>query len=322
MSRPAIDWAIAGWRRYLPAWFIAGEFLLAALMLQMMGHVRFIGMKLTMVDAQSGLLNSVAAAVPAVGPDLYLRELRACAAWELACVCLCVMVVVVAIAAVLLSWKSMPVDRRPGVLAAWATFWIGLLIVAAIVIHAHGTGFDGAEAVLARVRNGQTVVRTFIDAFNVIVIVGCPIVVGATAVALLHFPSLSTPKMLAHEVAVRIDRLNLLLYLGAALLVAGTLEVWSFYSWPAAYVSDAEAARFFSLAKTMSTTIGSFFSLLLASIYVPTLLQLRIARGDRIAVEDGELSQWVRPLVNVMAILAPVLAGIPLAEVLKSTMGK
>jgi len=75
--------------------------------------------------------------------------------------------------------------------------------------------------------------------------------------------------------ALSVRRLDALLNVGAALLAAGTIEIWAFYAWPAAQMSEPGAAVFFSIAKTMSSVAGAFFSVVLISIYVPAVIVLR-----------------------------------------------
>ncbi len=294
-------------------------------MLEVMGHVKIHmslgGPWLEMVDAKSGLAARVIAARLPESPELYVRTLHSCATWELSCFALCLMVAIVGITAVILTWKSLPEPRR-----RWGWTWAGfgglIAVLTAKSIMGHGRGFDGAEAVLAIVASGNTIVRSLISAFNIVVILACPFLVAGAAVALLHAPAANSVDAAKAEISKRINYLNLLLYLSAALLVAGTMEVWSFYSWPSAYLRSPESGWFVELGKTMSTTMGSFFSLVLASVYFPTLLQLRMSRGDEVVPEDGDFSHWVRPVVNIMVILAPLLAGIPIAEILKSSMGR
>lgn len=131
---------------------------------------------------------------------------------------------------------------------------------------------------------------------------------------------------LAAALNVQSRRLQSVLFAGAAVLVAGVVEVDSLYHWALSLtnLSKEEAA-----AVTSSATVptGTFFSLFLAAAYLPAALILR-ERGMALARSalplDGPAAhgQWLQnnglgisitsQVTSLLALLGPVLAGGPL----------
>jgi hypothetical protein len=133
---------------------------------------------------------------------------------------------------------------------------------------------------------------------------------------------------LAAALNVQNRRLKTVLFAGAAVLVAGILELDSLYRWAASVAGITEpenAATLISAAAAVPT--GTFFSLFLAAVYIPAALILR-ERGTalvRIALPGAGLPEQVRwleenglttpvssQITALVALLGPVLAGGPL----------
>ncbi|HEX2079338.1 MAG TPA: hypothetical protein VHG08_16550 [Longimicrobium sp.] len=124
-------------------------------------------------------------------------------------------------------------------------------------------------------------------------------------------------------------RLQAVLFAGAAVLVAGVLEIDALYGW-AISVADLrwyprEAGRVITASATVPT--GTFFSLFLAAAYIPAALILRqqaaaLAATAVGAVAAAEQSRWLQDnglttsiatqVSSLVALLGPILAGAPL----------
>jgi hypothetical protein len=133
---------------------------------------------------------------------------------------------------------------------------------------------------------------------------------------------------LAAALHVQNRRLKTVLFAGAAVLIAGILELDSLYRWAASVAGITKpenAATLISAAAAVPT--GTFFSLFLAAVYVPAALILR-ERGAalvRIALPGAglpEQARWLEEhglttpvssqITALVALLGPVLAGGPL----------
>jgi hypothetical protein len=124
-------------------------------------------------------------------------------------------------------------------------------------------------------------------------------------------------------------RLQAVLFAGAAVLVAGVIEVDALYSWA---VSLADLTNYpdgagKAVTATAVVPTATFFSLFLAAAYIPAALILRqraatlaiiavgtTAQADRSKwLQDNGLSISISTQVSsVVALLAPILAGTPL----------
>ena len=127
--------------------------------------------------------------------------------------------------------------------------------------------------------------------------------------------------------------IRLLLYTGAAALVGGTLEVTALYQW-AVNLLDPTYARVEDskdLPQAMGLLTGSFYSLLLASIFVPTYGTLRVhaehlADNAKPTATAAERKAWLidnaidasvpRQILSILAVLSPLIAGGPVTQIL------
>ena len=128
----------------------------------------------------------------------------------------------------------------------------------------------------------------------------------------------------------RISRLQAILFVGAAALAVRAIEMYLFYRWPAAWLTGNDAQDVGEIALNVSTAYGAFFTGILASIYLPTAFVLRSRAGalaDQEVVDKPEQrDRWLKkagldllPLqefAHLLVILAPLIAGGPLAKVI------
>jgi hypothetical protein len=157
-----------------------------------------------------------------------------------------------------------------------------------------------------------------------------------------------------------IKRLRLLLMASALVLALGAVEVGSLYAWGGAIVSASErpmirtvdtgsrtitraadsslVAKFHKagedLPSTTSGIAGAFYSLLLASMFLPAFALVRLKLRDLALNEcpetftEIERSKWLadhdleasipRQITAALAVLAPILVGGPGSELLKN----
>jgi hypothetical protein len=123
----------------------------------------------------------------------------------------------------------------------------------------------------------------------------------------------------------RMQQMQLLLYISAILLVAGVFELYALLRWPIAYYAEpADQAAIKTVAAAGASAAGVFFSLLLASVYVPSaalqrFLTTSIAanarpkdkKAQREWLKDRDLyTTPIQILYRVLAILGPSLAGL------------
>ncbi len=129
------------------------------------------------------------------------------------------------------------------------------------------------------------------------------------------------------ECEARIDQLNTLLYLGAAMLLLGVLQSKIEFSWPLPFIDgDAVRSNFESVVLSVTSVQGTIFTMLLASFYIPTAMYLSsrvnhpsvLAKtnasdpdgGDtaplpKIPIFSAEVRRWA---ARILGLLTPLLA--------------
>jgi hypothetical protein len=133
---------------------------------------------------------------------------------------------------------------------------------------------------------------------------------------------------LAGALRVQNRRLQSVLFAGAAVLVAGIIELDALYGWAASVASLAKPDNSAAILITAATVpTGTFFSLFLTAVYVPAALILRdrAAALARIALPGTampEQARWLQEnglatpvssqITSLVALLGPVLASGPL----------
>ncbi len=132
----------------------------------------------------------------------------------------------------------------------------------------------------------------------------------------------------------RYRMLELLLYCGTAMLIAGILHVHQILRWPGAFLGEGEAEVVRTLANGFTATTGLYWSLLLLGFYLPTILLLRRAAAQlarRKKKTLAEQRQWIEAeklapsprerLSHLAAVLGPLIAGGPLAALAQLLSG-
>ena len=133
----------------------------------------------------------------------------------------------------------------------------------------------------------------------------------------------------------RISRLQAILFVGAAALAVRAIEMYLFYRWPAAWLTGQDAQYVSEIALNVSTAYGAFFTGILACIYLPTAFLLRSWAGvlaDQAVTDKPEQrDRWLtkaglnllplREFANLLVILAPLIAGGPVAQVIGTFSG-
>lgn len=133
-------------------------------------------------------------------------------------------------------------------------------------------------------------------------------------------------QQLAASLNVQSRRLQSVLFAGAAVLVAGVVEVDSLYHWALSLTKLNENQAAAVTASAIVPT-GTFFSLFLAAAYLPAALILRergmaLARSALPLEGPAAQGQWLHnnglgtsvasQVTSLLALLGPVLAGGPL----------
>jgi hypothetical protein len=154
------------------------------------------------------------------------------------------------------------------------------------------------------------------------------LLLAAAASAALLWPTADrkSPTVLRRRIA----RVQALLFIGATALALRALEMYFLYRWPGAWLTGPMAQSVDEIALAVSTAYGSFYTAILASIYLPTAFILR-SRASSLADESvvGSMEDhngWLaksglrflpfQEFGRLLVVLAPLLAGGPLAKVI------
>jgi hypothetical protein len=126
---------------------------------------------------------------------------------------------------------------------------------------------------------------------------------------------------------------RVLLYVGTATLVSGVLRMNSTISWMQSFLTAGDEVILDSLRVTLVGVMGTFYTLVLACLYLPAVFILRArARGlieasavpqevSTAALQETDFSTSLKDVLpKVAALLGPVLAG-PVGEFLKNLSG-
>ena len=123
--------------------------------------------------------------------------------------------------------------------------------------------------------------------------------------------------------------LRTMLYAGTILLIVGVLRLSAVYQWSLAFISqnDLEAAKVFT--SSLVTDTGGFFTLIIASVYIPAAYiinrraELLVMESDLELKEKEEILNdqkinfsFKDSLPRLLVILGPLLAG-PIGELIK-----
>jgi hypothetical protein len=128
----------------------------------------------------------------------------------------------------------------------------------------------------------------------------------------------------------RIARVQALLFIGATALALRALEMYFLYRWPAAWLTGPLAQSVDEIALAVSTAYGSFYTAILASLYLPAAFILRSRASwladESVAGSTEDHETWLtksglrflpfQEFGRLLVILAPLIAGGPLAKVI------
>jgi hypothetical protein len=137
----------------------------------------------------------------------------------------------------------------------------------------------------------------------------------------------------APDLARRMKLLRYVLYMGAVLLVIGVLRLSTTLNWGASFLPpQSEAGKAVASVVTgIVSSLGTFYTLLMAGMYLPAALVLR-ARARELAelqppadqqswlTKHGLTLSYTESLPRIVAILAPLLAG-PFIDIIKRLVG-
>ncbi|MCM3871344.1 MAG: hypothetical protein ND895_11720 [Pyrinomonadaceae bacterium] len=145
--------------------------------------------------------------------------------------------------------------------------------------------------------------------------------------AILYSPDSNSSPDGLKQLSSKMKYLQLMLYVGTIVLVAGVLLIRSLYQWSLAFVSQNDQA--IKVAESFYSKLlaseGGFFTLMLIAVYLPAALILR-RRADSLdglpekssdkeqLLKDYNLTfSFTESLPRLLAILGPLLAG-PIGE--------
>ena len=162
---------------------------------------------------------------------------------------------------------------------------------------------------------------------------------GAAIVLFAACTTLAEPERCddeAEHLRRQIERLRTVLYLGAALLVTGTVQNTAMHEIPVALTADPQAADLGRIARAVCAATGTFWTLLLATVYAPCAVVLRrraaeLARRANPSQGVAEQAAWLakhdlrlsfgQGVQRVIAVLSPLLAGLPTSMLLQALGG-
>lgn len=140
----------------------------------------------------------------------------------------------------------------------------------------------------------------FVGLGNALAFIGVAFIVGGSCSVIA-----STGRS-AEDVSRQMHGLGILLYAGAAFLVASVLEINQLHRWSADSVPEEVRPQIYRAAAVLAGTVGTFFSLLLAAAYVPAVVILQY-RGVPV---QQTVTSALQSAVNLALVLSPVLVGL------------
>ena len=134
----------------------------------------------------------------------------------------------------------------------------------------------------------------------------------------------------------QIRDLNMTLFVGATMIVAGIVYANAMHALPGALLDNARVEEWNQLIDGLSASMGAVWTLILLSIYLPSILVLRIRARELVpAAKEGEtpsdMNEWqskhgLAPkfrdnLVQIIALLSPLIVGGPAAPFIRLLTG-
>lgn len=138
-------------------------------------------------------------------------------------------------------------------------------------------------------------------------------------------------------------RVQALLYMGAIVLVAGTIQTTALYTWAISMIDNSSAmtntgttvVKYFANLEdvpiVLSSLNGAFYSILLFTVFTPSLLHLRllslklaclvcneksIQEQESWLLENSLIGSGLQQVISILLMLAPAMAGGPLSMLL------
>jgi hypothetical protein len=168
-----------------------------------------------------------------------------------------------------------------------------------------------------------------LNMFTPLLLTATVLLIAAAWSTLLGEPAAEeTPETLKDQ----IRKLNMTLFVGATMIVAGIVFANAMHLLPGALLEEARAEDWNQLVDGLSASMGAVWTLILLSIYLPSILVLRIrARELALGATEGETShdvnewqskhglspQFRDKLVQIIALLSPLIVGGPAAPFLR-----
>jgi hypothetical protein len=215
---------------------------------------------------------------------------------------------------------------------------IALVIAAAInfslIVSLHfnkDTGSPGPQLLRATVGQELSSIFIYIRGFDALSLTAV-FSLCCAACAILWNPKPNKPRDKA-ELRQRFRLLRSVLFVSAAMLVINVLRLSTTLNWGSSFIpADSEVGKFIGpLVSGIVSSLGTFYTLQIAGIYIPAVLVLR-ARANELAEvansaapdtwlsENGLTVPFSAWLPRIVAILAPLMAG-PFIEIVKNLVG-
>ena len=267
------------------------------------------------------------------GNDAQVRSYVAKATWTL----VNGIHVIACVAALIISWLVM--DRA---LSNYTRRTRRLLIGLAIAIAANvsllvsvffnnDTGSPGPQLLRATVGQVLPTIFIYIRGFDALSLTSV-FTLCCAACAILWRPDPNKP-LDKDEVRKSLKLLRYVLFTSAAMLVIGVLRLSTTLNWGASFIpSEGEFVKFIDpLVSGIVSSLGTFYTFLIAGMYVPAVLLLRARVNDLAEAtkpdapdtflsENGLTLTFSAWLPRIIAILAPLMAG-PFIDILKKLTG-
>jgi hypothetical protein len=193
---------------------------------------------------------------------------------------------------------------------------LGLIAAVLIVLYLSLSKslFSNAAAEEILVRGGSAAMRRIIDLSDFLFFFIAPLFLAFAATSVLYSRELKEDAEFNYS--QQLEGLKLILIVGAAMLVSGMLEVSAFYSMGQPLLDITDKGTYSGMAKSFSAICGVYFSFTLILIYVPAsyILQCSISQQQRASWRQEKTLGWQEPIVRIIAIFSPILAGLPLGD--------
>jgi len=268
------------------------------------------------------------------GNDTQVRSYVAKATWTLvngvhAIACLAALIIAAVVMNAALSFDYGRRTRATLIGLAIASAATGSLSVS--VFFNQDTGSPGPQLLRATVGQVLPSIFVYIRGFDALSLTAVfSLCCAACAILWKSKPKPNPPLDPSTELRRRYRLLRGVLFTSAALLVVGVLRLSTTLNWGASFIaSDSEVAKFIGpLVSGIVSALGTFYTFLIAGMYIPAVLLLR-ARANEFAEaantaapdtwlsENGLTLSFSAWLPRIVAILAPLMAG-PFIDILKN----